>query len=228
MTDTSPAGPPDPDAEFDELRQAILAAALPNVPFDGWTMAALKTATSDAGYAPDEALRAFPGGPREAVEAYLQMADARMLESLAAVDVDSLKIRERIAKAVRTRLENAAAERDVVRRTLSLLATPAYARVSARSLYRTVDAIWYWAGDTATDFNFYTKRGLLAGVYFSTLLYWLDDESPNSDETWAFLDRRIADVMRIPKLTGRLRALANGLPSPLRAMRRCRPGQASG
>ena len=114
MTDTSPAAPPDPDAEFDELRQAILAAALPNVPFDGWTMAALKTATSDAGYAPDEALRAFPGGPREAVEAYLQMADARMLESLAAVDVDSLKIRERIAKAVRTRLENAAAERVTV------------------------------------------------------------------------------------------------------------------
>lgn len=228
MTDTSPAGPSDPDAEFDALRQAILAAALPNVPFDGWTKAVLKTAAADAGYAPDEALRAFPGGPREAVEAYLQMADARMLDSLAAVDGDSLKIRARIAKAVRTRLENAADERDVVRRTLSLLATPAYARVSARSLYRTVDAIWYWAGDTATDFNFYTKRGLLAGVYFSTLLYWLNDDSPDSEETWAFLDRRIADVMRIPKLTGRLRGLADRLPSPLRAMRRCRTGQASG
>lgn len=227
MTDTSPAAP-DPNAEFDELRQAILAAVLPNVPFDGWTMAALKTAAADAGYAPDEALRAFSGGPREAVEAYLQMADARMMESLAAVDVDSLKVRERIAMAVRTRLENAAAERDVVRRTLSLLATPAYARVSARSLYRTVDAIWYWAGDTATDFNFYTKRGLLAGVYFSTLLYWLDDETPDSEATWTFLDRRIADVMRIPKLTGRLRGLADRLPGPLRALRRCRPGPASG
>ena len=69
-------------------------------------------------------------------------------------------------------------------------------------LYRTVDAIWYAAGDTSADFNFYTKRATLAGVFSSTLFYWLNDRSEGNEATWAFLDRRIDDVMRFEKFKG--------------------------
>ncbi len=213
----------DVDQEFDDLRAAILAAALPDVPFDGWTKNTLMNAAATAGYERDEALRAFPGGPREAVESYLRMADQRMMDALLDVDPDSLKVRARITLAIRCRLQAADAERDVILRTLSLLATPAYSRVAARSLYETVNTIWYWAGDTATDFNFYTKRGLLAGVYTSTLLFWLNDESPDHVDTWAFLDRRIADVMRIPKVTQRFKSIGQRLPNPRRLFRVMRP-----
>jgi ubiquinone biosynthesis protein COQ9 len=96
--------------------------------------------------------------------------------------------------------------------------------MAAECLYRTVDAIWYAAGDTATDFNFYTKRGLLAAVYSSTLLYWLDDTSEDSAKTWAFLDRRIAEVMKVPRMLSelgdRIGRIVGDLPGPWRRFRR--------
>jgi ubiquinone biosynthesis protein COQ9 len=88
-----------------------------------------------------------------------------------------------------------------------------------RLLYDTVGAIWYAAGDTATDFNFYTKRALLAGVYAATTLYWLEDRSPGIEDTLAFLDRRISDVMTIPRYGKELRERLERLPNPLRMMR---------
>jgi ubiquinone biosynthesis protein COQ9 len=111
-----------------------------------------------------------------------------------------LKIRERIKVAVRARIEQTVGGRESVRRGLAMLALPPNGPLGLKLLYRTVDAIWYAAGDTSTDFNFYTKRAMLAGVYSSTLLYWLNDRSGDSEATWAFLDRRIDNVMRFEKL----------------------------
>jgi ubiquinone biosynthesis protein COQ9 len=93
-----------------------------------------------------------------------------------------------------------------VRRALALLSLPFNAGLALKLLYKTVDAMWYAAGDTSTDFNFYTKRATLAGVYSSTLLYWLADRSPGSEATWDFLDRRIDDVMKIEKLKSRVKS----------------------
>jgi ubiquinone biosynthesis protein COQ9 len=123
-------------------------------------------------------------------------------------------VRKRIAAAIRVRLEQAAPHKDAVRRALTVLALPTNAPAALRSLYRTVDAIWRAAGDTATDWNFYSKRGLLAGVFSSTVLCWLDDTSEGHAETWAFLDRRIEDVMRVPKLTARLREACSRVARP--------------
>jgi ubiquinone biosynthesis protein COQ9 len=105
-----------------------------------------------------------------------------------------------------------------VRRALALLSLPFNAPLALKLLYNTVDALWYAAGDTSTDFNFYTKRATLAGVYSSTLLYWLNDRTPGSEATWAFLDRRIEDVMKIEKLKSQVASWTN--PSPRAAPRR--------
>ena len=112
--------------------------------------------------------------------------------------------------------------REAVRRGLSLLALPQYAPVATRLLYRTVDAMWYAAGDTSTDYNFYSKRALLAGVYSATLLYWLNDKSDGFEATWAFLDRRVANVLQVPKLMNRASQILEILPDPFRLFRAAR------
>lgn len=196
------------------LRDALIEATLPHIAFDGWSLAALRRGAEDIGLPPEAVERAFPGGAADAVAHFIAKADRDMLDALDKMDLPSMKVRERIATAIRVRLEQAAGHKEAVRRALSFLALPQHAGLALKSLYRTVDAIWYAAGDTATDFNFYTKRALLAGIYSATLLYWLEDKSEGHEATWAFLDRRIANVMSIPKLTGKLRGVAGKLPNP--------------
>jgi ubiquinone biosynthesis protein COQ9 len=203
----------------DAVREAIIDAALPHVPFDGWTQATLQQGAADAGHDKVMALRVFPGGPVEAVEFWSHLADRRMLAALEQRDLSAMKVRERIATAIRVRLEQTAGHREAVRRALSLLAMPLNAGKGPALLWRTVDAIWYAAGDTATDFNYYTKRGLLAGVYSATLLCWLEDRSEGFATTWAFLDRRIAEVMRVPQALNGLRKRLEGLPTPFSFLR---------
>jgi ubiquinone biosynthesis protein COQ9 len=113
--------------------------------------------------------------------------------------------------------------REAIKSACSFLAMPHNAALALRVLYRTVDAMWYGAGDTSTDFNFYTKRALLAGVYSSTVLYWLNDKSTGAADSWAFLDRRIDEVMQVPKVLGKLGAVTSRLPNPFRIARRVRP-----
>lgn len=212
----------DPVQAHRALQERVLEAALPHVPFDGWTLTALRAAGRDLDMAGDAVLRTFPGGAMEMLDLYTLQADRRMVEALEEADLGAMKIREKIAFAVRTRLEQNAAHREAIRRGLSVLALPQNAPLAARSLYRTVDAIWYGIGDRSVDFSFYTKRALLSAVYMSTLLCWLDDSSEGSAETWRFLDRRVADVMRIPKFRQRVRSAVSGMPDPRRALRALR------
>ncbi|MET4699156.1 ubiquinone biosynthesis protein COQ9 [Constrictibacter sp. MBR-5] len=204
------------DPEIEAMREELVAATLPHVPFDGWTMAALRAGARDAGMDPADVMRAFPGGPAEAVACHSQSADRRMVDELGRRDLALMKVREKVAAAVMIRLEQNAADREAIRRGLSLLSLPQNAPLAARLLYRTVDAIWYACGDTATDYNYYTKRGLLAGVYAATLLYWLDDASEDFADTRGFLDRRIAGIMKIPQAQAGLSRLMGRLPNPMR------------
>jgi len=210
---------------LDELRLPLVEAMLPHVPFDGWTRRAAERACEDLGVPPERARIVFPGGAGETVAAYTELADSRMLEALAGVDMGVLKIRDRIRLCVRTRLEQAAPHREAVRRALAVLAMPQNLALSARLLWRSVDAMWRAAGDTATDYNHYTKRLMLGGVYSSTLLVWVDDKSEGLADTWAFLDRRIDDVMRIEKAKARFASGGERRPSLTRFLGRLRyPG----
>lgn len=205
--------------EFTKTRDRILDAALRHVPFDGWTDKALLLGAKDAGYAPSMVLDVFPGGVPDALDYAARRADREMLEALEAMDLASLRVRDRIAAAIRARLELSAPHREAIQRALAVLALPQNLPLAARSLWRTVDAIWYAAGDAATDFNFYTKRGLLAGVYSATLVYWLNDHSPESADSWSFLDRRLDEVLSVPRTLGALRKRFEALPSPFRLFR---------
>lgn len=195
-------------AEAELRRSRILAATLIHVPFDGWTWRSVARGAKDAGYAEAESHLAFPDGIRDVVTAYSAELNRRMEVALAAraAELAALKTRERIACAVRARLESASGEREAVRRMVAFLALPENAGLGPKLLWNAVDTIWRAVGDRSTDFNFYTKRGLLAGVVGATTLYWLADKSEDYADTWAFLDRRINEVIRIGGLPRRIGA----------------------
>lgn len=194
-------------------KDKIMLAALDHVPFDGWTRVALATGAKDIGLDPEEALLAFPDGIPDLVDHLATWADGRMLAALAEMDLKAMPVRDRIAAGVRVRLQALVPHREAVRRLAAYLAMPQNLPLAARLTWRTVDAIWYAAGDEASDFNYYTKRGLLAPVLTTTALYWLNDESPDFADTWAFLDRRIGDAMKVPGLKARFeKALSSFRP----------------
>lgn len=205
MIDQTPPDSPeiDPDSALrDRLADQVAAEAT----FEGWTQAALAAGARGLELPAGEADRLFPGGSVQLLTYLSERADRRTVEDMEKEGVTALKMRDRIKSAVRIRLERHAGQRESVRRALSMLSLPFNAGLAMKLLYRTVDAMWYAAGDTSTDFNFYTKRATLAGVYSSTLLYWLNDRSPGAEATWAFLDRRIDDVMKFEKLKGQIRS----------------------
>jgi ubiquinone biosynthesis protein COQ9 len=200
-------------------RATLIEAMLPDVPFDGWSRAALRAAARRTGIPVPEALALFPGGPADFAASFSRWADRLTLDRLETLPLDGLRVPDRIALAINIRLEILEPWREAVRRAMGVLALPYHAPLAMRMVYETVDGIWYAAGDEATDFSFYTKRAILAAVYGATLLYWLEDRSPGSADTREFLDRRLADVARMGAARKRFETALDRLPNPLRLLR---------
>ena len=188
------------------LQTRILDAALPNIVFDGWTLSTLENAAKSIGLTPFDVKRAFPHGPVDAANYFRARGDTEMLAALTNdYDLPAMKIRERIATAIMVRLRLLMPHREAVRRGIGFYALPWHTAAGMQALYATVDTMWKAAGDTSTDYNFYTKRLLLSGVYSSTLSVWLDDTSADLADTEAFLRRRIDNVMQIEKAKAQAR-----------------------
>jgi ubiquinone biosynthesis protein COQ9 len=217
------------DMSTTSTKDILLDAALMHVPFDGWSDTALAAALADTGLDATVAKAVFPRGPVDMALAYHARGDAQMLAALQAADLGDMRFRDRIAHAVRLRLE-AVEDKELVRRGMTLFALPPYTADGARALWQTADHIWQALGDTSQDVNWYTKRATLSAVYSATVLYWLGDTSEDDAATWAFLDRRIDNVMQIESLKAKARAnpaLSRLLQGPLGLLGRIRaPGQA--
>jgi ubiquinone biosynthesis protein COQ9 len=183
----------------DPERDAVIDALLPQVPFDGWTMKSVRQALVSLGLHPDDAPLLFPGGTGEMIAVYCALADERMEAAAVAADLAAYRVPARVKAIISLRLEQGREHKEAIRRAVAWLALPVNAPVAARTVAATVDAIWHAAGDTSADFSWYTKRGILAGVYSSTLLYWLRDASFDDEDTLAFLDRRLENVGQIGK-----------------------------
>lgn len=182
----------------------LLDAALNHVPFDGWSGTTFAAAIADSGVDETLARALCPRGAADLALAFHARGDRAMLDRIAGADWSDMRFRDRIAAAVRFRLE-AVEDREIVRRGVTLFSLPHYAGDGSRAIWGTVDAIWTALGDTSDDVNWYTKRATLSAVYSATLLYWLGDDSPDHAATWAFLDRRIDDVMQIETVKARIR-----------------------
>lgn len=183
--------------DLEDLRRRLLEAALTHAAFDGWSPLLLRRAAADIDVSQAEAENTFPRGARDLLEYFSNETDRAMLDALEQADLESLKVRERVSLAVQTRLDLMLPHREAMRRGLSFLALPQNAALGTQLLWRTADAIWWAAGDSATDHNYYSKRTLLVGVYSSTLLVWLDDQSEEQSDSKAFLERRIDGALKI-------------------------------
>ncbi|MEM8658155.1 MAG: COQ9 family protein [Pseudomonadota bacterium] len=199
MTQTEQTDPEMGAATMEDTRARVLAAALPNVVFDGWTDKTLAEAVEDAGVDPGLARLAFPRGGVDLALAFHQSCDARLPEMMEAEDMSALRYSEKVSRAIELRLEMLEDHREAVRRAAALFALPIHAADGARAIWQTADTIWTALGDTSDDVNWYTKRATLSGVYSAVVLYWLGDESPDMENTRAFIARRIDNVMQIEK-----------------------------
>jgi ubiquinone biosynthesis protein COQ9 len=200
----------------DPQRDAVIDALIPQVPFDGWTMKALRQALVSMGEHPDDAPLLFPDGAGEMITAFCALADERMVAAAAEAELAAYRLPARVRAIIAIRLEQNRGNKEAIRRALAWLAIPLNAVRAVRITAATVDAIWHAAGDVSADFSWYTKRGILAGVYGATLLYWLRDGAEDDEATLAFLDRRLAGVAEIGGLRKRfdaMKARAKGFAS---------------
>jgi ubiquinone biosynthesis protein COQ9 len=180
-------------------RDAAIEAMLPNVPFDGWTIRALRSGLAAAGLPEDDASILFPGGAADMIAVFCDLADRRM----AGAGGTEAKLSARVQSIIMQRLTMNRPHKEAIRRAVSVLALPNHARTAAAITTRTVDAIWHAAGDRSADFSWYTKRAILTAVYSATLLFWLRDTSDDDADTRAFLARRMQGVGRLLRARGR-------------------------
>jgi ubiquinone biosynthesis protein COQ9 len=202
-------------AERVAQKDQILEAALVHAAFDGWSRRTLNQAAEDAGFDAATARRLFPQGGDSLLAWLGDWADRRMVETVDPEALARLPVRERVAKLVRTRIEVLDDHKEAMRRAALIRGNPANLGTAGKALWRTVDRIWDAAGFPRTreqGFSRYSRRVTLATVLITTVLYWLEDISPGNEETWAFLDRRIEDVMRIGQVRGQIQGLVRDLP----------------
>jgi ubiquinone biosynthesis protein COQ9 len=192
------------DPTLDEVRAFLAPELAAQAAFDGWNETAVLAAVDLAGIDSDLARLAFNEGPVDMIDAWFQAVDAQMAAKYSADELAAMKVRQRIKALVEARLEALEADREGLRRALAILAAPPHVRRAAKMGWRAADRMWRLAGDTATDYNHYSKRTLLSGVYGSTMSVFLDDESENFVETRAFLDRRIENIMQFEKIKAKV------------------------
>ena len=192
------------DLTLDEIRLTLAPEIAQEAVFDGWSETALENAASAARVDPAVARLAFPGGAMDMIGAWIDSVDQAMEQAFSPEVIASMPIRERIRALVLFRLEELGKAEEALRRALAIQAMPQNAASALRRGWLSADCMWRLAGDRATDYNYYTKRGILGTIYAAVLVVFIDDETPEKAETRAFLDRRIEDVMKFEKTKSRL------------------------
>nr|WP_137676501.1 COQ9 family protein [Parerythrobacter lutipelagi] len=187
------------DMTLDELRIALAPEVANSAVFDGWNAKAVENAADMVGVDADVARLAYPGGAMDMIGAWIDSIDAAMAGHFTREELAKLPIRERIRSLVQFRLDAIEGQEEALKRATAIMAMPQNVAASLKTGWRSADLMWRLAGDTATDYNHYTKRTILGGIYTATLAVFADDESEGKADTRDFLDRRIEGVMKFEK-----------------------------
>lgn len=201
------------DTKSADAKSALLETALKHAVFDGFSEKTLARAAEDAGIDRKDAIDLFPEGASSLVEEFSRWTDAETERRLKDAKLDAMSIREKIALAVRLRIAVLKPHKEAARRAAAFLTLPMHAALGAKLLYRTSDSIWRGIGDSSTDFNFYTKRGILGGLLSATMIRWFTDTSENDKDTMDFLHARIENVMQMETLKAKMREAAKKMPT---------------
>lgn len=185
--------------------EKLLSAAKLHIPFDGWGDVTFNASCADAGLDPQLARLYCPRGGLDLAIYYHRMCDQKLLEENKSREWGEARLRDKVGTLIKARLE-LVEEKELVRRATTLFALPQNNLTGLKLIWETSDIIWKIAGDTSNDINWYTKRTTLSAVYGAVVLFWLGDNSSESEKTWEFVDRRLADVMGFEKFKSTLRA----------------------
>ncbi len=210
------------DTPLAAIRRQLALAVGENAVFDGWKEAAVDSAAAALDIDPAVARLAFPKDQVGMISAYVEAVDAALAEAFPAEIVAAMRISQRIRALLLKRYEIMTPAREALRRALSILALPQNISVAVRLGWRSSDAMWRLAGDTATDLNHYSKRAILSSIDAATLLVWIDDDSEGQADTVDFLDRRLSGVARFEKAKAKWTGSADRRPSFARFVGRLR------
>lgn len=208
----------------DDIRDAILKAAVKIAPFEGWTGLTLKRAVRDAGYPDGSGELYFEDGIAGLLDHWSDALNAETAQKLSELDLDAMKIRERVTQGVLLRLQAIGPHEEAARRASSRLILPDLAATGVRQIWSAADTIWRGIGDTSTDANYYSKRAILSSVIGASLPVWLSDQSGDKTKARAFLDARIENVMEFEKLKWRVKGLTKNMPEPAEILGQLRYG----
>ncbi len=208
----------------DTAREDLLFAMLADVPFEGWNSRTLQRAARACDLPDGAPALYFPGGALDVIRFWAEHCDRQAAETIKALDLSTLRIRDKVTQGVLARLEAIGEHEDAARRALSRLAMPDAAGQGLAQLWASADVIWRGIGDQSTDGNYYSKRTILSGVIGSTMLSWLSDHSDDKTAAKAFLDARIGNVMRFETAKFKFKSQAQYWPKPAEVLGRLRYG----
>ena len=207
---------------FEEAREAILDAALARAAFEGWGRKLISQAAVDVDIDSATLKAAFPKGAHDVIRFHSEKADEAMIAKMQGPEFDALRIRDKVTFGVWERIMMMQPHKEATRRAAAYMALPTSGRLGPQIAWNTSDAVWRGLGDPSTDFNWYTKRATLMGVWTSTMARWFADDSEGSEKTRAFLDARISNVMQFEKVKSQLRKLPINPLAPLEVLSRVR------
>ncbi|KAM1175733.1 hypothetical protein ACFXTH_028151 [Malus domestica] len=189
-----------PRVEYQDEQARVLQASLPHVIRLGWSEAAMIAGARDVGVSPS-IVGSFPRKEGTLVEFFMDDCLQRLIDRIESStdELKSLILSDRITKLICIRLEMQAPYISKWPQALSIQAQPMNVPTSFKQRAMLVDEIWHGAGDDTADFQWYVKRTVLGGIYSTTEIYMLTDDSPDFRDTWAFLDNRVKDAFDLKK-----------------------------
>ena len=207
-----------------EVRVDILQAMLPIVVFDGWNQKSLRASIKSINLPEGSEELYFPEGALEVIRFWHDQMNEFVKSSLESLNKSEMKIREQVTAGVLSALESIGSNEEAMRRAIIRLSLPDAAVQGPTYLWSLADSIWRAIGDRSTDYNYYTKRTILAGVLGSTITVWISDSDQNKVKTKLFLDARISNVMSFEKSKFKIVEKINNIPNFAEILGRLRYG----
>ena len=182
--------------DFESIKIDILNKVIEHTPYTGWSLETLKVSLGEIGIL-NSLDSFFPGGIKDISRLYFDIADKKLEYDVENIDLENKSVRDRISYLLNLRLDFFSNNKQVIKQIIGSDFFNGFSLAPISRINDSVDLMWRLAGDKSVDYNFYTKRILLGGIYISSVLFWLDSE--NREEVSKFIDRRIANVMKIEK-----------------------------
>ena len=195
-------------------RLKILKFAKIVVAKDGLTSNTFKNISKKYDLNIDEMNLLFPGGKNDFLYFVLEQLNIDLENYCKKLDLIRLPVHKRIRKILLSKINIMDKEKKFYKKIFLNLLIPKKNFSLPIKLYKSVDQIWFIAGDTSVDFNFYTKRLILAGIYSRVIFFFFNNNNQKLLED--LLDSNLRRVSKIPELKTKLNIFKDLLPKAIK------------